>query len=131
MRPGEKLTEELRAPDEEAFTTPHPSIVRLHPRVAEYAELQACIDDLAEFVAHRQESRVVDVLLAASNEPTALRSIVVRNRMRHAGGDIDVIDTDPVVLTEYGPRREGPDLRDRVASVIDLEWSTPWAQPNT
>jgi FlaA1/EpsC-like NDP-sugar epimerase len=131
MRPGEKLTEELRAPDEEAFNTPHPSIVRLHPRVAEYAELHACIDNLAVMVAHRQENRVVDVLLSASNDPAALRSIVVRNRMRHDGGDIGVIDADPVVLTEAGPRREGPDLRDRVATLIDLDWSTPWAQPNT
>jgi FlaA1/EpsC-like NDP-sugar epimerase len=62
-RPGEKLTEELRAPDEEAFNTPHPSIVRLHPRVAEYAELQACIDDLSILVTNRQENGVVYFLL--------------------------------------------------------------------
>jgi hypothetical protein len=52
--------------------------------------------------------------------------------MRHEGVDLNVIDDDPVVLTEAGSlRREGPDLRDRVASVSDLEWSAPWRRPTT
>ena len=133
VRPGEKLTEELRSPDEEAFSTPHPSIVRLHPHVASHAEIHACIDDLSVLVEHRQERRLTEVLLAVSNEPGALQSILARNQVRRGPDDIRVINNGPVILTEPWHRpTAGTAVRDYGATrVAELEWSAPWGRPNT
>jgi FlaA1/EpsC-like NDP-sugar epimerase len=133
MRPGEKLTEELRAPDEEAFSTPHPSIVRLHPHVATQAELHACIDDLTVLVEHRQDNRVSEVLLSVSNEPAVLKSILDRNNIRRGPDDIRIINRDPQVLREAVRHFNGStDVRDDVATgVAELEWSAPWGRPST
>jgi FlaA1/EpsC-like NDP-sugar epimerase len=131
MRPGEKLTEELRAPDEEAFPTPHPSIVRLHPHVATHGELQACIDDLTVLVEHRQHQRVAEVLLSASNEPALLRRILARHHARRAPDDIRVIDEEAVELTEPVPRQRGnADFRGN-NRFAELERSASWGRPNT
>jgi FlaA1/EpsC-like NDP-sugar epimerase len=133
MRPGEKLTEELRAPDEEAFSTPHPSIVRLHPQVATHAELHACIDDLTVLVEHRQENRVTEVLLSVSTEPSRLKMILARNNIRRGPDDIRIIHQDQVVLTDALRRHSGgTDLRDDGGRrVVELEWSAPWGRPST
>jgi FlaA1/EpsC-like NDP-sugar epimerase len=141
MRPGEKLTEELRAPDEEAFTTPHPSIVRLHPRVAAPAQLYACIDNLASMVEQRHEAVIADALLAASNEPESMTTIFGRMATAEASDGIRVIDRDQLVLTDKFDRRPPAeredrrsavaDLRDPAGPVVELEWSAPWAHPNT
>ncbi|MEO8692727.1 MAG: nucleoside-diphosphate sugar epimerase/dehydratase [Acidimicrobiales bacterium] len=132
MRPGEKLTEELRAPDEEAFSTPHPSIVRLHPRVVTYAELRACIDDLTVLVEHRQDNRVAEVLLSVSNDPAVLEQILVRNNVRRGPDDIRVVRR--AALSIVDPARSfsgGADVRDHAAGLAELEWSAPWVQPTT
>jgi hypothetical protein len=133
MRPGEKLTEELRAPDEEAFSTPHPSIVRLHPQVATHAELHACIHDLTVLVEHRQGHRVAEVLLSVSNKPTELRSILARHGVRRGSDDISLIENAPLVLTDAFRHFNGAtDVRDDVATrVVELEWSAPWGRPST
>lgn len=131
MRPGEKLTEELRAPDEEAFSTPHPSIVRLHPHVATHAELQACIDDLTVLVEHRQHERVAEVLLATSNEPARLHQILARNQVRRAPDDIRVIDDETVILTEAVRRHNGGADAHNNTRFAEFERSASWGQRNT
>lgn len=133
VRPGEKLTEELRSPDEEAFSTPHPSIVRLHPQLASSAELAACIDDLSVLVEHRQESRVTDILLSVSNQPTVLKGILARNSVRSGPDDIRVIHGEPMILADERSRYHF-DVDARVGAVpnaAEMEWSAPWGRPNT
>jgi FlaA1/EpsC-like NDP-sugar epimerase len=55
-RPGEKLAEELHAPEEAPQPTRHPSIVALHPPVADGALLDVALERLAE-LAHRHDDR--------------------------------------------------------------------------
>jgi len=132
MRPGEKLTEELRAPDEDAFPTPHPSIVRLHPRLATPTELQSCIDDLSMLVDRRQGQRVADLLLSVSNQPAVLESIGARHEGRRVPDDITLIGGRSVVLTDEAQRgRVGADVRDAVdPTSAEMEWSAPWGRPS-
>lgn len=54
IRPGEKLAEELRAPDELQSATPHPSIVRLDPVHVPLGVLQSAVS-MAERAAVSQD----------------------------------------------------------------------------
>jgi FlaA1/EpsC-like NDP-sugar epimerase len=51
MRPGEKLAEELRTADEHPLPTPHPSIVRLHPRRLDRGALEDAFGKLLEMAS--------------------------------------------------------------------------------
>ena len=48
IRPGEKLCEDLREPDEEVLETEHPSISRLLPVTTPKAWFDSCLGQLAE-----------------------------------------------------------------------------------
>jgi len=48
IRPGEKLCEDLREPDEEVRETEHPSISRLLPVTTQKAWFDSCLEQLAE-----------------------------------------------------------------------------------
>jgi len=132
IRPGEKLTEELRAPDEDAFPTPHPSIVRLHPRLATPDELQSYIDKLSMLVDQRQGQRVADLLLSVSNQQVTFESLGARRFARSGLDDITLIGERSVVLTDAARRGSvGADVRDAVGPNADeMEWSAPWRRPN-
>jgi FlaA1/EpsC-like NDP-sugar epimerase len=54
MRPGEKLVEELRAPDEHAESTAHPSILRLQPVRLHADALDAGIAELTRLAQRRR-----------------------------------------------------------------------------
>jgi FlaA1/EpsC-like NDP-sugar epimerase len=85
VRPGEKLEEELRAPDEDAFPTEHPSIVRLRPLLAPPRDLQSCIDDLHRLVDSHQGQRAARMLLEVSNDAARLpHRVTVDNGRREA-----------------------------------------------
>lgn len=63
VRPGEKLTEELRAPGENAWPTPHPGIVGLYPLILPRAELDEGIDSLRGAVDERADGDARRLLL--------------------------------------------------------------------
>ena len=132
MRPGEKLTEELRAPDEDAFSTPHPSIVRLHPRLVTRADLHACIDQLRTLVDHHQPDRVADVLLSISNGPGELVSAPAQGPLTLEPDEIRIISGARVILTDGARTHRVTDVTDAVdLSDAEMEWSARWARPNT
>jgi FlaA1/EpsC-like NDP-sugar epimerase len=64
LRPGEKLTEELRAPDETAAPTVHPKVLRLHPTRTPAYRLRRLVEALAVGIEDRDEARVRDLLLS-------------------------------------------------------------------
>lgn len=53
-RPGEKLHEELREPDEQPFPTPHPSIVALYPQPLQTAVLGEGIERLCGHIRRHE-----------------------------------------------------------------------------
>lgn len=61
-RPGEKLAEELRAPDEDTSLTPHPSVVALRPAVLEDAALGEALEELARLSSTHQDAPVAELL---------------------------------------------------------------------
>jgi FlaA1/EpsC-like NDP-sugar epimerase len=64
IRPGEKLAEDLREPDEEVWETEHPSISRLLPVTAPAAWFDSCLGQLADAM-HQGEAQKVRQLLFA------------------------------------------------------------------
>jgi FlaA1/EpsC-like NDP-sugar epimerase len=64
LRPGEKLAEELRAPDELASPTVHPKVLRLQPTRAATARLRQLVERLADGIEDRDEGRVRSLLLS-------------------------------------------------------------------
>ena len=61
-RPGEKLEEELQAPDEMSFPTTHPSIVRLQPSAAAQARVEAGVTHLAALANEGPQGDTVNLL---------------------------------------------------------------------
>ena len=64
IRPGEKLTEDLRETDEEVWETEHPSISRLLPITAPQAWFDSCLGQLAEAMHQGDAARVRQLLFA-------------------------------------------------------------------
>ena len=69
MRPGEKLKEDLREPDEEVLATEHPSISRLLPIVAPQAWFDTCLGQLADATRRGDPDRVRRLLFAIADSP--------------------------------------------------------------
>ncbi len=65
-RPGEKLEEELRTPDEQVLKTEHPFIYRLVPIAAPRDVLDADMASLAAAAEHRNASSVRSLLFTAA-----------------------------------------------------------------
>lgn len=75
VRPGEKLAEELRAPDELAFATPHPSVLALHPPLLEPDVLTRAIERLAQLARVRDDAwagRAILELASSKEAPLTL-----------------------------------------------------------
>ena len=64
IRPGEKLSEDLRESDEEVWETEHPSISRLLPITAPPAWFDSCLEQLAEAMHKGDSDRVRQLLFA-------------------------------------------------------------------
>ena len=64
IRPGEKLTEDLRESDEEVWETEHPSISRLLPITAPQAWFDSCLGQLAEAMHQGDSGRIRQLLFA-------------------------------------------------------------------
>ncbi len=64
IRPGEKLAEDLREPDEEVLGTEHPSISRLLPITTPQAWFDSCLGQLAEAAHRGDDDRVRQLLFA-------------------------------------------------------------------
>jgi hypothetical protein len=107
-RPGEKLVEELCAPDESPLPTPHPSIVFLRPTLVEAAKLTGSLAHLAERVAARDDHATATALAglnAAIPTPIRLRAgetdasvAALRNRSHAATVRLRAGETDWSVL---------------------------------
>ncbi len=61
-RPGEKLVEELRDPNEKLHPTPHPAIVRLFPARLPHAVLRQGLDRLVDLVGCHQNAEAAQRL---------------------------------------------------------------------
>jgi len=72
MRPGEKLVEELRAPDEPASPTAHPSILALRPTPISGEQLQGALLQLDLAVAEHDDERAAEVLFALARDAGAV-----------------------------------------------------------
>ena len=66
MRPGEKLEEDLREPDEEVHDTEHPSIVRLLPVMPPIDWFDSCLGQLAEATHRGDDERVRELLFLSA-----------------------------------------------------------------
>jgi FlaA1/EpsC-like NDP-sugar epimerase len=73
MRPGEKLQEELRVPEEALHPTDHPSVLRLQPVIPDPGELARRIGTLRRLA----EADAADQLRAELLEPTPERNFVI------------------------------------------------------
>jgi FlaA1/EpsC-like NDP-sugar epimerase len=69
-RPGEKLHEELRSPDEEAFPTAHPFIRRLVPVTRPEDEVTEQLRTMREATVRRDATLVRDMLFSLASPPT-------------------------------------------------------------
>jgi FlaA1/EpsC-like NDP-sugar epimerase len=69
MRPGEKLEEDLREPDEEVMGTEHPSISRLLPVTAPTAWFDSCLEQLGEATRQGDPDGVRRLLFAIAGPP--------------------------------------------------------------
>ncbi len=74
VRPGEKLNEELRTPDEQVITTYHPYINRLIPMTAPAAELAHRIQQLHEATARRDNDAVRQLLFVTTRSEQSVSS---------------------------------------------------------
>jgi FlaA1/EpsC-like NDP-sugar epimerase len=70
QRPGEKLAEELRDPDEEAFPTGHEGIFQSQPPVLERATLRASLRDLERLVGEGADEELAGFMKAWTGERT-------------------------------------------------------------
>jgi len=66
-RPGEKLTEELRAPDEALEPTPHDAILRIEPVRIDAGNLDRTVRHLVESARRSEDGETARVLLEVSN----------------------------------------------------------------
>ena len=64
IRPGEKLSEDLRESDEEVFETEHPSVSRLLPITAPEAWFDSCLEQLSDAMQRCDGDRVRQMLFA-------------------------------------------------------------------
>lgn len=67
MRPGEKLQEDLREPDEDVLETEHPSITRLLPVTPPRDWLESCLVQLAEATRRGDDERVRELLFLSAS----------------------------------------------------------------
>ncbi len=74
IRPGEKLDEELRRPDEEILTTYHPYINQLIPITSPPEEFSKRMDDLEAATARRDAVEVRTLLFGHTPVDTAARA---------------------------------------------------------
>lgn len=72
IRPGEKLDEELRAPEEEVLTTQHPYINQLIPITAPAEAFAADLDQLRQAIEMREPETVRALLFSSAAAPTGL-----------------------------------------------------------
>ena len=70
-RPGEKLAEELRRPEEVATPTDHPAVVRLQPVGPSAAQLAAGLGELRHLVATAQTERLGSTLMTYAHDVSA------------------------------------------------------------
>jgi FlaA1/EpsC-like NDP-sugar epimerase len=78
VRPGEKLAEELHAPDEQQHPTSHPSIVRLEPVPIPAGILRSALSAMEQATTEQ--------------DPEAARnglSLVLRARQQEVGSEVD------------------------------------------
>jgi FlaA1/EpsC-like NDP-sugar epimerase len=64
IRPGEKLAEDLREPDEEIWETEHPSISRLLPVTAPQDWFDSCLGQLEDATYRGDAGKVRQLLFA-------------------------------------------------------------------
>ncbi len=70
-RPGEKLAEELTAPDELATATSHPKVMRLQPSLIDGPTLAGLLEELAIAVENNDEAAARHLLFGAVTLPAA------------------------------------------------------------
>jgi FlaA1/EpsC-like NDP-sugar epimerase len=68
MRPGEKLAEELREPEESARPTSHPSILALNPRRAPAGATEQRLASLRDVLARRDDASAARLLFQLATE---------------------------------------------------------------
>jgi len=72
-RPGEKLSEDLQNPEEQAHATPHPSIVRLTATRIDAENLAKSTHELERLVAEHGDERAATLMVSLATAPaTAL-----------------------------------------------------------
>ena len=69
VRPGEKLEEQLRCPDERPASTSHPAILRLQPQVPDGPSLRSAVATLADLSRADDRAAVRRHLLAFAGNP--------------------------------------------------------------
>ncbi|MGH3921418.1 MAG: polysaccharide biosynthesis protein [Pseudonocardiaceae bacterium] len=70
-RPGEKLAEELRAPDEVPLPTPHPAVFKLRPVPLDPDLLEASVAKLVELAHRRDDTATAAALFAIARDGAA------------------------------------------------------------
>jgi FlaA1/EpsC-like NDP-sugar epimerase len=73
VRPGEKLAEELREPDECASLTAHPSIIRLQPSAFADGDLGAAVAQLETWAARNDDAAARNALLRYAGSPVCIQ----------------------------------------------------------
>jgi FlaA1/EpsC-like NDP-sugar epimerase len=95
MRPGEKLDEELRTPEEAILTTYHPYINQLIPITAPEQQFADGLEQLRDATSRRQADEVRKLLFSVG----ALRE--------PATADVDAVESGPDRLNGSGPHVSG------------------------
>lgn len=83
MRPGEKLAEELREPEETASPTPHRAILSLSPRRAPVGVMEGRLQELSEVLRLRDDEGAARLLFRLAGQGSTETSVVQLGRVDH------------------------------------------------
>jgi FlaA1/EpsC-like NDP-sugar epimerase len=110
IRPGEKLHENLREPEEQVLETEHPFIARLLPITAPPAWFESCINQLEEATVRGDSDGVRRLLFAIAG--TGFGDIPADVTVAHAVQD-DVHPTpSPTIQLDRSPAVARPETAD-------------------
>jgi FlaA1/EpsC-like NDP-sugar epimerase len=87
VRPGEKLSEDLQNPEEQAHGTSHPSIVRLTATRIDADLLSARTDDLARLVDEHHDDKAATMMVELAQSPV---TALVPDHVAELRGTVDI-----------------------------------------
>jgi FlaA1/EpsC-like NDP-sugar epimerase len=93
IRPGEKLVEELQAPNEDWWPTAHESIVRVSTPTATRATIEPCLDYLAHAAEDADDDRLATAIVGLANDDALTTTAGLYSAL-------DLVSVDDTLISE-------------------------------